>query len=295
MRDTSIPVDLFNPGQVFACLGFMEATLRLCGEAQAGFDWSVPANARFRLSGARTDNPFADVLGFLARANIRSVAPYGSKNETTKWSIETQRLKPGAPFPFPSPSSPATLPAELYDATSTLRIDSWGDTTRRDNVKFWGGSAGYPGVGLVRDALALARPYLADAAEDPFAVSAPQSSSFRFDWRRDYIPIDAGFSLNVHSHITPRGYPVVELLAALGLAHARPTRQTKLLYRYAVLGRNSAHNPEQRVLFPPPLLRAALGGTVETPFPQRRFTMNLDWPAKAGQARCITTVTEDPD
>ncbi len=33
MAESSIPVDLFNPGQVFACLGFLEAADVLCGDA----------------------------------------------------------------------------------------------------------------------------------------------------------------------------------------------------------------------------------------------------------------------
>ena len=72
-----------------------------------------------------------------------------------------------------------------------IRIDHWGDQTERDNVKFWAGASGYPGAALARDALsqmkALGDNPLAAAAADPFAVSGPQSSSFRFDWRRDYV------------------------------------------------------------------------------------------------------------
>nr|RDS95485.1 hypothetical protein DWF04_11310 [Cereibacter sphaeroides f. sp. denitrificans] len=56
----------------------------------------------------------------------------------------------------------------------------------------------------------------------PFAFSAPQSSSFRFDRRLDYMPIDAGFSPNRHDGITMVGSPVAELLAANGLRYARP-------------------------------------------------------------------------
>ena len=50
MAESTIPVDLFNPGQVFACLGFMELADVLLGEAAAGFDWSDPKRAVFRLT-----------------------------------------------------------------------------------------------------------------------------------------------------------------------------------------------------------------------------------------------------
>ena len=85
------------------------------------------------------------------------------------------------------------------------------------------------------------------------------------------------------------GYPIVEILAAIGLSHARPRRaeRTKLEYRYGVLG-TDAHG----TLYDPIFLRAALGGT-ELGFPCRRFHMQLGWPGKEGQARCITNVTEE--
>lgn len=57
-------------------------------------------------------------------------------------------------YPFPDPSSPATLVCELVDGEHRIRLDHWGDETR-DNVKFWAGSGGYPGAALARDALAL--------------------------------------------------------------------------------------------------------------------------------------------
>jgi CRISPR-associated protein Csx14 len=126
---------------------------------------------------------------------------------------------------------------------------------------------------------------------DPFNAPARQSSSFRFDWRRDYVPLDIGFSLNVHSgdRFCTIGYPIVELLAAIGLTHARPARpkrSSKLEYRYSVV---SADDGTQ--LLDPIFHRAALGA-VRLPFPQRFFQMNLGWPGKEGQARCITTVEE---
>jgi CRISPR-associated protein Csx14 len=122
----------------------------------------------------------------------------------------------------------------------------------------------------------------------------PQSSSFRFDWRRDYIPIDAGFSLNAHAgRIEAVGYPLVELLAAVGLANARPrrpNRRNKLEYVYGVVGTDSS----SALWLPLPVLRAAMGSTA-LPFATRRFRMQLGWPGKEGQARAITTVTEEID
>ncbi|HFE45826.1 MAG TPA: type I-U CRISPR-associated protein Cas8c, partial [Nannocystis exedens] len=183
------------------------------------------------------------------------------------------------------PESPATLVAALRARGVEIILDYWGDASRRDNVKFWAGAGGYPAVALLRDALELVRPLPDDAVADPFSVSASQKSSFRFDWRRDYVPIEIGFSLNAHTHIQPRGFPLVEILAAIGMSHARPQRPSrdKLLYRYSILG---GHD------LPLNLLRPALG-CAAFPFPTRTFRIHLDWPGKAGQARCITDVVEE--
>ena len=205
------------------------------------------------------------------------------------------QLAADSPFPFPVPDSPATLPATIYceeTEEKAITIDHWGDSrsiTSRDNVKFWAGIGGYPGAALARDALNLVRNQIGESVDDPFNLGAEQSSSFRFDWRRDYIPLDIGFSINKHARtrFATIGYPVVEMLAAIGLTHARPEFISKLEYRYGVLGAASSGD-----LFDPLLLRASLGAP-DFPFPHRTFRMNLGWPGKEGQARCITTVYEE--
>ena len=132
---------------------------------------------------------------------------------------------------------------------------------------------------------------LLQAVADPFSFSAPQSSSFRFDWRRDYIPLDAGFSPNAHGGIQMVGYPLVELLAAVGLQNARPARpdrRDKLTYRYGV----------SNLRLPTVYARVVLGGTAlwQHPlrrFPLRTFRMRLGWPGQEGQARCIIDAQEE--
>ena len=294
MAEATIPVDLFNPGQVFACLGLVEAAEMLLGEAAAAFDWSEPTQVRFHLQAAGSEDPIRHVLGFVSEARAVALAPHGSSN-VAGWAASwgaCEELPSGAPYPFDDPDSPATLVAALRGPTGALLLDHWGDTTR-DNVKFWAGAAGYPGAALARDALELVRKLLPESAADPFAFARPQSSSFRLDWRRDYIPIDAGFSLNLHgSEFSAVGYPLVELLAAIGLGAARPARRTKLDYRYGVVGRAAAG--QHGLWLPPAFLRAALG-TTPLGFPRRTFRMHLGWPGKEGQARSITTVIEETD
>ena len=291
MREATIPVDLRNPGQVFACLGLMEAAEILCGPCEGGFTYrGSETNTRFRLSVPGGEDPVERVLGFLASAKVKAVAPVGSALADKDRRIETV-TKTDAAFPCPQPDSPSALPAILVDPDEqyAIPIEHWAEVPRsgRDNVKFWGGAGGYSGAALTRDALKLVAGLganaLAAACADPFNVEAPQSSSFRFDWRRSYVPVEAGFSPNNHkSSMTMVGYPFVELLAAIGLQSARPERLTKLAYRYGV----------SNATLPTVFVRAVLGGQ-SLGFPVRRFRIQLGWPGKEGQERCILDAKEE--
>lgn len=290
MAEASIPVDLFNPGQVFACIGLLEAADILLGGAQGGFDWREELNVRFTLQAEGACNPVQAVLNFLGKAEVNAISPSRTELATDAWNVPTTQLViDEEPFPFPQPPSPATLPARLSCDGKMITIDYWGDDaskTGRDNAKFWAGAGGYPGAALAKDALELIRSCCGDLASDPFNVAVRQSSSFRFDWRRDYVPLDVGFSLNAHSgeRFCTVGYPIVEILAAIGLTHARPKRESKLSYLYGVIGGSCQQ-------FEPVFIRAALG-VADLPFDQRVFRMRLDWPGQENQARCITTVEE---
>lgn len=293
MGQANIPVDLFNPGQVFACLGFLEVANLLFGDARGGFDWHSTGKEQFLLRTDEEQDPIVAVLRCLQTARVTSLAPTNTDLATEKWDVATRLQHTDAPYPIDIPSSPATLPAvlecRLDERKLEIVINHWGDPTTRDAVKFWAGAGGYPGAALLRDALELVREELPSAAHDPFAVAKPQSSSFRFDWRRDYIPLDSGFSPNDHGNLTMIGFPLVEILAAIGLTNARPKRSShsKLEYHYGVIAGATADE-----LLDPIFIRAALGGT-DLGFAQRNFHMLLGWPGQENQARCITNVIEE--
>jgi CRISPR-associated protein Csx14 len=270
----------------------MEAAEVLCGPCEGAFAYCASEVLTiFTLDTTGAANPVEEILRFLGVAKIEAIAPSESGLSAEKWGVPT-RIPDPTSYPFPPPDTPATLAAVLVDDSGhRIAIDHWGDSARtgRDNVKFWAGSGGYPGVALARDALKLlhgAGPKpLTGAADDPFAVQLPQSSSFRFDWRRDYVPLDVGFSPNEHGNIVMVGFPIVELLAAIGLQNARPARpdrRDKLTYRYGV---SSAKLPTS-------LVRAVLG-TQGMNFPIRTFRMRLGWPGQEGQARCIIDAREE--
>lgn len=293
MAGSSIPVDLFNPGQVFACIGLVEAADRLLGSCVGGFDWFGSDFCRFRLAAPDATDPLHEVFHWLSGAEIEALAPAGCTLATDKWGVPTVLLPEAAAFPMKLPDSPATLPTRLRGIGTSdgpcIILDHWGDSTVRDNVKFWAGAAGYPGAALAKDALDYVRDELIVAKKDPFSLAHPQSSSFRFDWRRDYTPLDAGFSPNQHGNVVMIGYPLVELLAAIGVGNARPKRtpRNKLEYRYSVPGVESGE-PLLDLIF----LRAVLGGA-DLGFPRRDFVMQLDWPGQENQARCIVNVIEE--
>lgn len=284
MGRATIPVDLRNPGQVFACLGFLEAADILCGPAEGGFDWS--ADELFVLEAVGADNPVAEVLAFLFEAKARAVAPIGSMLRANETGLATD-VQPDHCYPCAEPATPSALPTVLAGPKGrTLRLEHWADGTRqRDTVKFWAGMGGYSGAALTRDLLtqlaAFPAAVRAQAAVAPFELSERQSSSFRFDSRGSYVPLDLGFSLNAHGEMRVAGYPLVELLAALGLQNARPRMIDKLRYEFGVWG----------VPLPVQLARACLG-TLFPGVPIRSFVMHLGWPGKEGQARCILFAEE---
>jgi len=287
MAEATLPVDLLNPGQVFACLGLMELAEVLCGPCEGRFGYrNAESQAQFVLKVDGAVNPIAEGVSFLVEARPVAVTPFNSDLSTEKWKVEAIR-RDDAVFPSPAPDMPAALPTRLTNGKQSIAIEHWADSSTRDNVKFWAGAAGYPGAALARDALELMRGLgenaVALVSADPFNVPFPQSSSFRFDWRRDYIPLDAGFSPNEHSRISMVGYPFVELLAAIGLQNARPARlESKLAYRYGV----------SNALLPTVFARAVLGGE-GLGFPVRLFRMRLGWPGQEGQARCIIDAQEE--
>ena len=200
MAESSVPVDLLNPGQVFACLGILEMSDVLLGHAAAAFDWRDEQETTFLVVAAGEEPPVERVMRFLEEARIVTRIPAHSASAAkwlAKWGDAPIQDALGGPFPFPDPGKPDRLPVVLRDdAGNEIAIDYWGDATRRDDVKFWAGAGGYPGAALLRDAMRLVSGKLRQSRRDPFQLSAEQTSSFRFDWRRDYVPAQDGFSSN---------------------------------------------------------------------------------------------------
>jgi CRISPR-associated protein Csb3 len=295
MAKHAIPVDLYNPGQVFACLGFLEAADVLFGDAEGGFDRSNPENVVFTLSAEGDVNPVAAVLEFLAEAEPRRWVPEGYAEENSGDDDEDGGGKPAADLEKPS----ATFPAAKGDRMSlpirfgggnrpVVELGHWADGSGRNNFKLYAGNRSAEGIaramllgvrekpkktqtiGDVRSkgVRQLWKERKDDLIARPFDVLTPMGGSFNFDPRGAWTAIDAGYSLNDQGHQVESS-PVVEFLAAWGLEHARPDEFETRKVRYAAWD----------IPLAPMLARAALCGSI-TSVPRQAFVFRLDMSGK---------------
>jgi CRISPR-associated protein Csx14 len=165
MAEASIPVDLFNPGQVFACLGFLEATDVLLSNAECSFDWTDSANVRFLLRASGEENPFAVVLEFLATAKPQRWGPVGytdpplkkgkaggqanDEDDTEDESVthpadgsegKVSELKLSDTF-FAPEGNRMSLPIRLGGGNQpTVELGHWADGSSRDSFKLYAGN-----------------------------------------------------------------------------------------------------------------------------------------------------------
>lgn len=285
MSESSIPVNLLNPGQVFACLGFLEAAEVLLGDAEGGFDWSDSANVRFRLKADGEANPFEVVLGYLANATPTRYAPTGFVASSTRQADEAEDGdefdddEEDAELPTSAAMYSETFPAKSGDATSLpvilkstdgpdVMLGHWADGSSRNTFKLYAGNRSAEKIAramiagtrekskkgqTIGDLKTLGINQLwikqrAQLIEDPF-LSTPLGGSFNFDARGAWTALDAGYSPNKQKHQVASS-SVVQVLAAWGMEHARPFEFGVRQVRYAAWGE----------MLPPVLARAALPG-----------------------------------
>jgi len=295
MAQASIPVDLFNPGQVFACMGFLEAVDVLLGNAEGGFDWSNEAEAYFDLYANGAENPVAAVLEYLVDAQLVRLAPEGYVDPPKK-SKKSGRKQPGknmADDPpgdgpvcqvetFPAPESDRlALPLRFTKDGRALDVTHWCDASSRNSFKLFAGQQRSAAIGdqMLAEMKTLWEGRHAALLRDPLGLTVPiGGSSFKFDARKAWTAIDAGYSPDEQSQDVEAS-PVVEMLAAIGLEHARPDEYKTREVRYGVW----------KGFLPPMLARPALGGArVGVPLRIFRFTLDL-----AGKNKIVTFAHEE--
>ena len=286
MGQSRIPVDLRNPGQVFACLGLMEVMESLGSAVCGGFE-NDNGQAKFVIKADKTYSPVGTALDFLTCAKVVAIAP--SANEfKDKSGVTIDRLDEMV-FPQAEPKT-SILPVVLQGRDgASVSISHFSEavsqTAIRDNCKFWGGAAGYSAAARTRDLISafsqLDGELKRQAVNDPFNVPALISNGFRLEMRRDYVAIDVGFSPNEIRDMDIAGYPLVELFAAIGLEHARPRKISRLKYHYAVWMN----------MLPTSLARVVLGGS-NAICEIKRFSMELQLVNRGGD-RSICFVYEE--
>jgi CRISPR-associated protein Csb3 len=304
----SIPVDVSNPGQVLAALGFLEAADTLCSRTCGGFDWIDEANVRFILESDGGRNPFEVVLGFLAGAELHRIAPAGYKDPPPKKSkkkaaeeeeeedARSHDLVTADCFPARE-ADRMTLPVRLTGDGMSFDLTHWTDGSSRNDFKLYAGNRSAARIvqAMLRGTREKPRKGQkvgevktkgirmlweddpVGLAASPFDVLTPMGGSFNFDPRGAWTALDAGYSPNDQKHGIAAS-PVVELLAAIGLEHARPATNEDAKVRYAVWG-----GP-----LPPPLARAALAGS-DFGVPLRTFVFTLVF---SGKNKIVTFAEE---
>ena len=241
MAESRIPVDLFNPGQVFACLGFMELADVLLGDAEAGFDWSDKPNVEFCFAAAGEKNPFDVVLDFLKAAAVKPVRPTGVDGEWPQDAVETDE------FPVPLSElrdstgkklTASALPILLEANGHKFHVSNWLEGDKRKALKLFAGqqvAAKLMTNVLYGDATkpgAIGVKQLAPQVSDPFKIG-PVGGRFGYDSQGAWDAINTGSSLDTQG-ATLLVSPVVEALAAIGLEHTRPEFLSTYEIRYAV-------------------------------------------------------------
>ncbi|MYZ46623.1 type I-G CRISPR-associated protein Cas8g2 [Propylenella binzhouense] len=242
MAEAAIPVDLTNPGQVFACLGLVEAAEILLGNAEAAFDWRDGATT-FRLRARGEPNPVVEVIRFLVEAEVVPIAPEGADGPWPE-EAERSRIFPARIADLRKSDGKGltgnALPAVLRGSGRELRLFHWLDGSGLETFKLFAGNQvgwqiaemllSYEKAGVSRKGV---RQLWRDEADhlicDPFGVADPQSAGvvpidkgkFGFDARGAWDAVRVGASLDAQS-VPLNISPVVELLAAIGLGFARP-------------------------------------------------------------------------
>jgi hypothetical protein len=237
----SIPVDLTNPGQFFACCGLLELADRLWPDATGWFE-----DQRFLIA---SNDPARGIGALLCKVA----------------SAEAEQLDDGD-----NAASPLRL---KLPNSKCMRLDWWQDeATGGSCLKTWAGRQSGPNIfRLMLKAAGRAPPKApldyADAIFDSRDGKQNKKtiSPFYFDARRAGTALDAGFSAD-EQQMSVQEFPAVEALAFVGLQRFRPRVDESTPTKSFV------YTPWPQPL-PPVLAQAVVCGAIALPSSQRyRFT-----------------------
>lgn len=311
MAEHSIPVDLYNPGQVFACLGFIEAADVLLGDADGGFDWADESNVNFKLRASGVENPVAAVLEFLAAASLRRLAPVGyidpppkgkgSKEGGTNLHHENESdedlVGPDTEIPdlefsetfLASEGDRMSLPICLGGGNRPIvKLGHWADGSSRNSFKLYAGN---------RSAAGIARAMLVGVREKPKKNQAIGDlktkgvQQLREEQRDELVkrPLDVVTPMRGSFNFDPRGAWTAIDAGYSPNDQGHQIEASPVVELLAAWGLENARPNEFKtrkvryaawgIPLPPVLARAALGGTIST-LPLKHFRFDLDMSGK---------------
>lgn len=244
MTRAEFPVDLRNPGQVLACLGFMEAAQFLVGAAKLGFQWEGRAEPCCLLDADTEQSPVELVLDFLSQAQGQDVAAWDHKfkeEKSGKAGATALFTDPFEPYPAGSVEDSA-LPTRLSAKGKSVTLSHWCDSARIESLKCYAGRQ--VATKIINDMVTgvprqtkgikqLWQEHRSSMLADPLGIVTPLKATFGFDSRRSWSGLDAGYSPDTQKHLVEAS-PLVELLAAWGLQFTRPERQELRQFCYRV-------------------------------------------------------------
>jgi CRISPR-associated protein Csx14 len=323
MTEATIPVDLLNPGQVFACLGFMEATEVLLGGAEGGFDWSDDSNAHFALRATGERNPFEAVLEFLAEAEPNRWGPIGYTDPPPKKGEADGKDdaeegddmdETAAGSVAPALDLSITFPAKTGDRMAlpirfgggnrpVVELDHWADESGREKFKLYAGN---------RSADAIARAMLKGVrgkqSRKQKVKGHPgygKTKGVRQLWEEDRsalvkAPFDALTPMGGSFNFDPRGAWTAIDAGYSPNEHKHAIEASPVVEFLAAWGLENARPVEFAlrqvryavwgVTLPLILARAALAGALPA-IPSRQFRFELDL---SGKNKVVTFAQEEP-
>lgn len=223
MKECSqLRVDIRNPIHVFACLGCLEIAEKLRwqeGSSELVLSRFVPGEDLFVMN-----YPLDTVLRFLKTIEIKPVVPGDA--------MDGDKKQAGKALPVRIVSS--------YGGGISLNVTCWANGGGRPPIRFFSGNQGGSAIleqmvqciqdwdGPPKDAL-----YWGKVLGNPVF--------FRFDARSSWNNDSLGWSVDAaRKHegkpILSVVYPLAELLAVIGLEHARPSKYVgdPIVFRYRV-------------------------------------------------------------
>lgn len=248
----TIPVDLTNPGQFFACCGLLELADRLWPGAEG---WFGGNGAFFCIL---CEGTFLEALDYLTATTPREVL------RLEPCGLEVRPIIAPLAFSF------------REGTTEDFILDSWTRIVTRKGVNqvegqppwnFWSGQQTSWGIwdGL-RTSLALQRTKIGSSISvNAFSHRLFQGGRFGFDCAPAWNALDVGFSPNEQG-VEVESSPMVELFAAIGLQRFRPQlNDARDEFEYFTWHRAC----------PPAIAAAAMAGAIREPT-ARRFRASIE-------------------